>query len=91
MPPKREDRRSGDKHHDQRNAFQRDRDRILAPGLSPPRRREEIRQTQGDIAPPGCARWVADAFASMTDQQASRLGQRLTDLAQGSALNPVIS
>ena len=34
---------------------------------------------------------VADTIASMTDQQALRLYQRLTGLSQGSVLDPIVS
>jgi dGTPase len=62
--------------------------------LFPSQFREEAEDallTHGDIPPPQCARLVADAIASMTDQQALRLYQRLTGLSPGSILDPIVS
>lgn len=52
---------------------------------------EEALETQGDFAPPRCARLSADTIASMTDQQALRLYQRLTGLSLGSVLDPIVT
>jgi dGTPase len=62
--------------------------------LFPPQFREEaedVLRVQGDIPPARCARLVADTIASMTDQQALRLYQRLTGQSQGSVLDPIVS
>lgn len=62
--------------------------------LFPPQFREEaeeVLKTLGHISPAGCARLVADTIASMTDQQALRLYQRLTGQSQGSVLDPIVS
>jgi dGTPase len=62
--------------------------------LFPPQFREEaedVLKTQGDIPPARCARLVADTIASMTDQQAARMYQRLTGQSQGSVLDPIVS
>lgn len=61
--------------------------------LFPPQFREEaeeVLQSQGHISPARCARLVADTIASMTDQQALRLYQRLTGQSQGSVLDPIV-
>src|SRR5262249_41152692 len=50
---------------------------------------ELTRQLQ-TIPPDRRARLVADTIAAMSDQQALRLYQRLTGLAQGSVLDPII-
>ncbi len=62
--------------------------------LFPPQFREEaedVLQTHGDIPPARCARLVADTIATMTDQQAVRIYQRLTGQSQGSVLDPIVS
>jgi dGTPase len=62
--------------------------------LFPPQFREEaeaILEEQGDVTPARCARLAADTIASMTDQQALRMYQRLTGQSQGSVLDPIVS
>jgi dGTPase len=61
--------------------------------LFPPQFQEEANELlrqEGEIAPARRARLVADTIASLTDQQALRLYQRLTGLSRGSVLTPVV-
>src|SRR5262249_23560250 len=61
--------------------------------LFPPQFREEaeeVLKSEGHMSPARCARLVSDTIASMTDQQALRLCQRLTGQAQGSVLDPIV-
>jgi dGTPase len=61
--------------------------------LFPPQFREEaedLLRHEGDIPPARCARLAADTIASLTDQQALRLFQRLAGLSQGSVLDPIV-
>ncbi len=52
---------------------------------------EDILEKQRDFTPPRCARLVADTIASMTDEQALRMHQRLTGQSLGPALDPIMS
>jgi dGTPase len=65
-------------------------DFFLFPAAFQDRAEQLGRQHPGTIPAGPCARLVADAVSSLTDQQALRLYQRLTASSPGPALDPIV-